>query len=473
MENIINTINNLNFSNITPFFGCESVLLFVFFINILLFLFCKRKANVKKLSDFTVAIAFLINTLICGAVYFLNIGNYQSETYLNDFLYLNTEGIFLKAVVNILLLMFLFISSRLIRQTLFKTPLVNANLCMIGLFSCFLTQINNDILAFLLLDIVVFFIYKYASLMKTKKDGFFSPDFLLLNVISSVVFYLTITILRFNDSDSQIAILNTVLFLAYLLKLGIFPSANYFSISNHKKNLPYLVLLSVYLPFLGVIGLIKIFSNIILSGDIFMITSAIFLFLCVFNIAILTLKTKNITKFFGNLGLFFSIFVITNFLVSINSYFSLKLASLFAFAMFAVFSLIAIFKINNKQEKLYFSAFRGVFLKNRFYTFLFSLSILFLFSIIPSALMTNSLIALKNIYSYDKFGYVLAFVLVFCYLLFLLRAFDLILNCYNYDKNSKVKMFIKKTTSNYAVFFMAILFLIFVFVIDFLHYMNH
>ena len=470
MENIINIINNSNILQNTPFFGCEVVVLFAFFVNMLLFLFCKRKSNTKKLSDFIVAIGFSINILMCAFMYFLNTNNCQFKTYLSDFLYLNSEEMLLKAVINAALLMFLFMNFKTIRQTFLKTPLINANLCMIGLFSCLMVQINNDILTFFFLDLVVFFIYKYASLIKPKKDKFFSSDFLLLNVISSVIFYLTIIILKFNDSDSQITILNTVLFLAYFLKLGIFPGVNYFSISNHKKNLPYLTLLSVYLPFLGVVGLVKIFNSTILASDIFIMISIVFLSLALFSVLILTLKTKNAPKFFAGVGVFFSIFVAINFLVSMNPYFSLKLASLYMSIMLSMFSLLMIFKINNKQEKLYFSAFRGVFLKNRMYAFFLSLNILFLFSVIPSALMTNSLFALKNIYSCDRFGYIVSFVFVFCYLLLLLKSFDLVLNCYNFDKNSKVKAFTKKTTSNYAVFFMVILFLVFVLIIDFLHY---
>ena len=93
------------------------------------------------------------------------------------------------------------------------------------------------------------------------------------------------------------------------------------------------------------------------------------------------------------------------------------------------------------------------------YECVFSVSILLLFSLIPSKIMTNSLIALKNIYSYDKFGYVLFVVFVFGYVLFVLKSFDIILNCYNFDTNSRVKKFIKKTTLNYVAFLIAILFL--------------
>ncbi len=458
MENIINLIKNSNITETASFFSCEITFIIIFFLNLLLFLIFKRNTKAKRLSDFVTAVAFCFNGLTCCVIYFLNVANSQfSTTFLRDLFYLDTKTVFLKGVINAALLVFLFINYKIIRPTSFKATLLNAYLCLIGVISCFMSQANNELLTFFLFDVIVCLIYKYASSMKLKQNKFFSLDFLLLNLVSSVVFYLALLVLEFNDSDFQIAIFSTVLFLAFMLKIGIFPCVNYFSISNHKKNFPYSVLLYVYLPFLSIISLTKIFDIYIMSGDIFLITSVLFLILCVFSVVILALKTKNISKFFAAVCAFFNIFVIINFLVSQDSYFSLKLASLYMFAEFCVFSLIAIFKINNREEKLYFIAFRGIFLKNRLYALFVSLSILFLFSIVPSALMTNSLFALKNIYSYDKFGYLLVFVLAFGYLTLVLKSFDLILNCYNFDKNSKVNKFIKKTTLNYVAFFMSVL----------------
>lgn len=452
--------NSFNITEIASYFSMEIVFVAAFLFNLVLFLIFKRNTKAKRLSDFATSILFAFNTILACGFYFLNINNIQFEvTFLNHLLYMDLNVIFVKFTIGLSLLIFILSIYKLVRTTSYKAILTNMYLSLIGFFSCIIAQLNNDILAFFFLDFVIYLIYKYASSLKLKNKVFYF-EFLLLNAAASCIFYIVFFALKFADANYKIAILNLCLFMSYLLKIGIFPCINYFSIQKQKDNLPYSMLLCGYLPFLGIVGFQKIFSASISLGDAFVFSILVFLLLSVFSILIGAYNTKNILKFFSNSALFFAIFVITEFLVSVDFSLGIKLASLHLFAVFSVFSLLGVFKINNKTKKFTLNNFKGLFLKNKKYASCLSFAILCLFSVIPAGVFKNSFLAIKNIYSYDKFGYILFIVFLFGDIILILKSFDIILNCYAFSKNLPIIKYNKKATLNYAAFWISIFVLI-------------
>lgn len=461
MNIISNLVNNTDFIETASYFSCEIILLAAFLLNIMIFVFFKKNSKLKTASAVLTFSVFLFNLILNTYNYFFNLNNLQySTTFFNNIFYVDINVAFLKTVVSLFVLLFFISTHKLISSSSYKVSYINGVLCLISFVAFLFLYSNNTFLTFLFLDCIVYLIYKCSSLYKLKSYEFYSSEYLIINVISSVILYSAVFMLSVCDSDFQIAILNPCLFMAYMLKIGIFPFVNYFSFKKHKKDLQYVIFLYAFLPFLGILGLTKIFDSCVLSGDIFLISSIMFLLLCVANILIAAMKTKNTVRFLCACSQFFAVFMILDFLVSLDVDYTVKLAPLYMFAIFAVFSLLCIFKINNKNEKLSINNFKGLFMTNRTFTFLFSTSLLVLFSVIPTALTKYSIISIKNIYSYDKAGYILFIFLLMSFIALIVKVFDIIIVCYNFDSAAKISKFSKKTTFNYVAFYIALIFLL-------------
>ena len=460
MYNLLTIIKNSDILEAISYFSSEIVLIMTFLFNVLLFLIFKRNPKAKRLSDFITSVAFVFNFILCLVMYFSNFNNRQFDvTFLDDFMYQNVDVLYVKTIVYLFMLLFLFSSYKLVRSISYKATLINAYLCSIALASSLLIQVNNILLTFFFLDLNIFLIFKYGSSFKFNTYKYYQSDYLFANILSTIIFYLVAFVLMFNDSDTQITILNFCLLMAYMLKIGIFPSVNFFNLKSHKNNLPYSVLLYSLVPYTGIIGFVKIFNSSVLSGDIFLVSSVAFLILCASNILLYARKTKNLLKFLSCGCQYFVIFVILEFLVSLDEESAVRLASLYLFASLAVYTLLSIFKINNRNTKMSLNNFRAIFLKNRSFTFLYSLSLLLMFSVVPSGVFLNFINGMKNIYSYDRFGYILFAIFAFISVLMILKVFDIILNCYNYEMSAVVDKFTKKTTLNYVAFWISVLML--------------
>ncbi len=460
MYYLINIIKNSDILETVSFFSSEIVLFFAFLFNLILFLIFKRNPKAKRLSDFVTSLVFVFNFILCFIMYFNNFNNEQfTVTFLDDFLYQNVDVLFTKTVINLFMLLFLFSTYRLVRSISYKATLINAYLCLIALSSSIIIQVNNILLTFFFLDLNIFLIFKYGSSFKFNTFKYFQSDYLFANIVSTILFYSVAFALMFNDSDNQITILNFCLLMAYMLKIGIFPSVNFFNLKSHKNNLPYSILLYSLVLYTGIAGFVKIFNSSVLSGDIFLAGVVCFLVLCAFNVLLYARKTKNLLKFLSCSCQYFAIFVILEFLVSLDEESAIRLASLYLFASLAVYTLLCIFKINSRSTKMSLNNFRAIFLKNRTYAFLFSLSLLLLFSVVPSGVFLNFINGMKNIYSCDRFGYILFVIFAFVSVLMILKVFDIILNCYNFEKNAVVDTFTKKTTLNYVAFWISVILL--------------
>ena len=463
MENTILNFNNQTaLTDFISFFSAEIMCIIGIILNLFFFLFFKRKLNIKRVSDFITSGALILNLAILGAICFKHFFFNQDYTvcFFNNILVLNKSNMLTKISLNFLLMLFLFTHYKFNRKVKFKTPILNSIILMLSIMGGFLTLASNTLLIFILLDISVFLIYKYASNARIRKYFAYCPDFITISLSSSFLFYSFYILTIFTKNDLQLNIINICIILSVLLKIGLFPFYNYQTDRNYKTNLPYCTLLFAYLPYLGICAFNKMAQFQNLSYNIVYISAILFVLFSIVVFSIFALKQKNLIKFFANTNCIFSLIIMLNIILFNSSDFNLKAGFECAIVFLSLFSLLSILKLNLNINKINLNSVTTIFFRNKFYALILSIVILFMSSVIYNDLTKSLLSILKNIYLYDIMGYIPAIIIIFALMAILLNSLKIIQNIYKFDKTLIKDEFKKRTTINYVVPVFTILFLV-------------
>lgn len=459
----ISQIHNITQIEFMSFFSCELFLLIGIVINLIMFLFFSRKFNIKRLSDLTTFGIFATSSLASIGIYLKNkltFGDFNFSLF-NEKLILNNDVFLFNFLILTFFACFVLCTYKLTRRANFMGTIINSSLLLAALSCAFLIKTQGGILTFLFLDLISFFIYKFASNMRIRKYETYSIDFVLMSLTSTLLFYFFHLLSLLIKEDLQLIIIQVCMVCALLLKAGLFPIYNY-SLNRHtKSNLAYSILLFGFLPYMGVLAFAKYVQNINISNEVFFATLCVFLLAIMLISSINFFKTKNLVSLIANSAYFNCSFYLISILFMQNINFCIRSLFISLFTIFALCSLLAILKVNLKQEKLTISLFKGLFLKNRLFCILFSILILAIINIIPSAILINNFKLLSGIYTFNEIGFWVVATFLFANMLMLINALKIIKNCYSCKNIFKTNYkLIKRTTSNYVVPIIVILLLI-------------
>ena len=463
MENMILNFNNQpNLNELISFLSAEIVCILGIFLNFFFFLFFKRKLNIKRISNFITNGTFILNLLISGVIYFSIFSHNQdfNVTFLNNLFVIDKSSFLTKISINLLLVGFLFTQYKLIGKIKFKTPLLNSIILLLGVIGGFISYGMNILLIFLLLDLSVFLIYKFASNMRIRKYTTYCPDFILITLCSSFLFYSFYILTLFIQNDLQLHIINVCLVVSFLLKIGLFPFYNYQLDRNYKINLPYSALLFMYLPYLGICSFNKMSLCQNLNSDIGQIPVILFIIFSIVIFSIFALKQKNLVKFFANTNSVFSLLIILNIILFGFNNFNIETSFNCAVLFLGLYSLLTILKLNYNPDKINFNTLTAIFFHNKVYALILAISLLIMSSVIFSDTLKSFLKIIKNIYLFDIYGYIAVMAIVFAFMAILLNSLKAVLNIYKFDKKSIKNKMKKRTTINYVVPVFSILFLV-------------
>ncbi len=463
MENLLSdNLDGLN--EIISYFSTELFYLIGIIINIVMFLFLKKTTTTKRLSDLITSGVFSINALILFGIYaknYLAFGGFNPVA-LNNSMYFSAQGVILSMFVNIFMLIFILITYKFTRKTRFKLPAVNTALLLVAMCAGLLIKTNNFILTYLLLDVLTIFIYKYGSFMRIRKYTVFSSGYILFGTVASILFLLFYSMTFIVSKNAvQLDILRVCMTLAIFLKIGLFPVYNYIATREYKFNIPYSILLFTFLPWMGVVAFNKMTESFNTTNEVYQIPLLIFICASVVSFSLFASKQKNIIKFNANLSYLINIFCIMYIIYFANQdYKPIELSTGCTFILMAFWSLICALKINLKVNKVNITSFKGLFVNNRVFASLCAFVLLMMIFVLPSYNSLNFIYMLKNIYVYDKTGLYIIYAVVFGFAVILFNVLKFIKNIYSFDKNNVKNRFTTRTTQNYVVLAMIIIFLI-------------
>lgn len=454
-------MENLTKAEFISYFSPEILTTIGIIINLLLFIFFSSKTNCKKISDILTSTVLLINSIIL--LFFLNGSFKYGFCISNNNLFMDWENIGIKFFANLFALVFVLITYKLTRRAKYRVPVLNASLLLILLAIDIFSLSVNILLPFIMLDVVSFLLYKHTSFLKHRNKSIFDLNFILINIIASLLFYGFYIAKLFANDALMIILLDVFVSFAILFKTGIFPLFNYQKFKNFRLNLPYSILLGIILPFCGVIAFCKISKFLTLSSEIYLMSMVVFLVFSMISFAIFAYRTKNLVTLATNFTYFICSFCVVLTIFQIDFNLTFKILSLNMLIMLSFYSLISIAKQNLKSNKITFLQINGTYLNNPFYAFILSLTILFSCGIIPSGITKTTLIALKELYLYDKNALILIAICTICMILITINLLKLIQNLYTFKKElllNQMKKFTKKTTLNYVASLVIILILI-------------
>ncbi len=463
MENFLENINaQLNINEFLSFFSSELFCIIGMLVNILIFLFLRKKLNVKRVSNFVTIGVFIINSIILLSIYITNSILFENVKFgtFNNFLFFDDESILIKLLINIFAIFFILITYKLSAKVHAKGAILNAILLALVLCSGLMVQSENPVLTYLLLEINLLLVYRYASNMRIRKIEPFSRSYIIYGVSASILvalFYLLS--LRASDS-TRLSIIQTGLCCAILLKAGIFPIYNYLIERHYKKNIQFSILQFCYVPFVSSVAFMKILDSMNLLDEAFQVSMFIFLLSVLFCNSISTIKSKNLNKLFANAAYCFSSIAIMNCLFLNDNNLSLKFISLSAFCLLGIYSLLCVLKINLKIDKINIRTLRGMFLNNKTYSLLLSLQLLFLCGVLPSGVSLYGLKILYSAYLFDKVGVFSLCAIIFALIPIIFAMLNIIQNIYAFDKKEAVQCLTKKTAVNYFISLIIIIFLV-------------
>lgn len=446
MENLFENISKIE---LISYFSSEILCIVGILINIVMFLFCSKKYNIKRLSDITTFSIFTLNSMITLGIY-LNFQNSDFSIF-NNLIVFNSQALLLKLLVYIFLALFVLTTYRTTRKAHFKMTLVNSCLLFLAIASTLLIQIENKILAFLFLDVCSFFIYKFASNIRIRKPSAYCVDFILISSAATILFYLFYGLTYLIKQELQLAIIQVCMICALFLKAGLFPIYNYSLTKKAKNNLAYGLLLFNFLPFLGIIAFLKYYQSVDFSNEIYFIITVSLVLLVMLTSAICAFQAKNLIKYFANLAYVgFSLYIVA-ILFSQDLNLIVNKVAIFMYGIFALYSLLAILKINFKSERLNLALLSGLFVKNRLFSSIFAFSLLIMVNVVPSMVLINNFETIKEIYKFDKSGFIVVVTFIFSSALVLLNALRIIKTIYTKTDLNPIKKLTKRTTLNYVV----------------------
>ena len=453
--------NSINITQAIPYFLPEILCGLAILANFIIFIFFGKKDKTKKASDITTFTTFFAS---CITLIFLYLRNKFilfdfSFSLFNNLILFNSENIIYKFIFYLFFTIFVLCTYKLTRKARFKTPIVNSHLLALAPFCCLVFQSQNLTFSFVALDVCVFLIYKFASNMRMRKDDMYCLDFVVMSSMATVLFFLFYLVANSIKVESQLAIINTCVSLALLLKIGIFPVYNYALNRHYKNNLPYSILLFALLPVLGLVVFSKFLETIDLSSEIYLTTMFAFASVTILTSAINAFKTKNFIKYLANASYVYYGIMVYFLLIVKNNLFCIKSGLILTFCLFAIYSMLCVLKLNLKPSKINFSSLSGLSLNNGNYCILLSCLILILINIFPSAILFNNLEILKGIYEYENIGSYLVFIAIVANTLIIYNGILAIKMCYA-KTNNTIQNFTKKTVLNYTVSSIISIFLI-------------
>ncbi len=461
MQNVINLEDSINAVEFFSYFSPEVLCLIGIILNLIFFLFFKRRFNIKRISDFTTVGIFLLNLVVLACLFIRNNALFEgySTNLFNDLIVFNNENIVYKIVINLFFVFFILSTYKITRKARYKTPLINSNLLLLAPIASLILQVQNPLFSFILLDICVFLIYKYASNMRIRKEDVYCPDFVIMSLMATILFFAFYFVAYLIKDELQLAIINVSTTMALLLKAGIFPAYNYTLNRHYKNNIAYAILLFSLLPFLGIVSLSKFILNINLSSEVYSITLLAFFALTILTCAINAFKTKNLVKYLGNVSYVYYGVIAVSLLMSLDMKLCINSALSFAFCLLGIYSLLCVLKINLKPDKMNFSVLSGLFMRNGFFCVSFALVLLVLLNVIPSLISIQNIQLLKGIYSFDKIGFYISFIALMSNALILFNGLYAVKLCYTLP-SAKPFVLTKRTMLNYIVLCWIVLFLI-------------
>lgn len=452
MENLQN-LNNV-FDNIQMlwFFSPEILCLIAILINFAVFLFFKRKEKTKKISDISTLSAFLLGFLSLVGMYIKNriiFYNFEFSIFNGNFLF-NNHILLYKMSFNLFFALLILVTYKLNRKARFKVPILNSYLLVIALLCSLIFQVENAIFAFILLDLCVFMMYKFASNTRIRNEEIFSLEFISISLSASILFFLFYALLFFFKQSSQLAIMNVCISMAILLKAGLFPIYNYSQTRTYKNNITYSILLFCLLPYFGILVLSKFLANIDVENMTYLITLSAFVLTLILTSALGAFKIKNLVKYMAKSSIsYYGIFVCFLLLYPDNLVYK-KYMFIFVLFLLALYSQLCVLKLNLKAEKINFSSLCGLFIKNPMFCILLAILILTLSNVFPSMLLFDNLAMLNEIYAFDNIGFYLVFAIITANMLILCNGLFALKMCYTKTSVS-IAAFSKKTAINYAV----------------------
>ncbi len=463
MENLILNLNNeITETELLSYLSFNIFYILGIVFNLFIFIFLKRKLNIKRLSDFITTIVFSVSSLILGGIYIKSRVFFPEFDFnlFNGFLIFSQKTLLIQFIVNIFFIMFIVINYKVVRKARFKTPLINSILLFIALLSSFLIQIQNYFISYLLISIIAYSIYKYGSNMRIRKDDIYDTDFISKSICVDILFLCFYFLSLILNNQVQSDIILVCLSCSFFAKIGIFPIFNYTQGRHYKTNFPCAILLFCFLPLIGFIAYTKALLIFGCTNEIHTLSLLVFLSSVLLTSAIRVFKTKNIINFFANISLCYSAFLLSALLFGISQNTCLKLMFLNSFTLICLYSLCIILKINLKSNKVSFSTFKGIFLNNRFFAFLTAFFLLIITNVIPCGILILNLDILKEIYVFDNTAIYFISIAVIANVLILINSVNLIQQCYSINKKRKIDSFHKKTALNYAVCYFVFIILI-------------
>lgn len=461
MNEIQNLGNVVDSIQMFWFFLPEMLCLFAVLINFLLLFFYKRREKAKKISDITTFGAFLFGFLSLGGLYIKNKISFYSFDF-NIFdgnIIFNMQVLSYKAMFSLFFALLLLLTYKLNRKARFRVPVINSYLLLIAPLCSLIFQAQNVILAFILLDLCVFLMYKFASDARIRNTEIFSYDIISMNICATVLFFLFYAVSTRFGETSQLAIMNVCITMSILLKAGMFPMYNYTLTRNYKNNITYSILLFALLPYLGITLLSKFLINIDTQNEAYAITMLAYAFILVLSCAIGAFKTKNLIKYLAKSSIvYYGNFVCFILLYPQNIVYK-KYALIFMFFLLAIYSQLCVLKLNLKSDKINFSSLCGLFVKNRMFCILLAFLVLTLSNVFPSLILSDNLALLKEIYVYEDMGFYFVFAAICANMLILCNGLFALKMCYT-KSCTLIQTFNKKTAFNYAVSLLIFLFLV-------------
>jgi len=460
VENIFTNINLLLPKyEWLAYFLVDFLYLFAVIVNSVIFAFFRKKTSCKRLSDIFTSSVFLLNSIILFVLTFFLNSNSLFDLANGAFI-INKEAFILKLAVSIFLLFFIMITYKLVRKIKYKAGLINAILCSIALISSALAVSSNPLLSFILLDAVVFLIYEYASCMRVRENTVYSLEFLLISVSASTLFYVFYAMRFFAENSLLLNVLHICIIASAMLKIGIFPIYNYTINKNYKVNLPYNILLFTLMPFLGYFAfkdVLGLFPNV---EDFATVLASCFASLALFMFALNAFKTKNLIALFANISYFYISLLFLSLLINVDSFVLDNLAYMNLFVLLGIFSLFSVVQINTHVQKIKQNALKGLFLNSPLCAMLYSVLALCLVCVIPSGMLFRFQEILKSVYIFDVTGLYFAALIFLSLILIVFNVISSIVKVYYFTKEEFNQKYTKRTTFNYVVPFVIILFLI-------------
>lgn len=466
MNNILVYIENcLNNDSVLFFVILQGILLLGAILNLGFFALAGKKFNLRRVSTF-----FTLGIILCCIFTTLVFDFYGiSETSLAENNFLFNRTLFQNSfILNIFAFLFVLLTYKLVKRSYYKVPLINFHLVNILFFSNIALALTKPVFSFVALDMVVFSIYKYASEMRLNKNSSkdcYDANFILITTAASLLFYLFSVSNYFFEDLIQKNVVQVCLVLAYLLKIGCFPFANYLTKNNLKTNLSFDILSGIYLPLIGFIVFLKFANEFNFQNNVIQLCLIGFLLLNAVFYAVFSLKAKDLSKMITSILYFFLCSAFIDLFLNSEDL-AYKFVVCVCFVALALYSLLSVLKINFPSAKINLNLIKSFYFINPFFSLTLSLVQLLYLGLVPCIISISFIEILKNIYLFDEINSFLAVILIVSYFILLSTGLKVIRNIYkakNLNKlfNKQAELFLtKRTTLNYVVLFVIIISLV-------------